>query len=64
MKRKGLQEYLHALAAMAQPELPPDDDEHAAAIEAVRAWLSLFLKGGVVGEAPAGADDVSSKYDD
>ena len=57
LKRKGLQEYLQALAAMAQPDLPPDDDEHASATEAVRTWLGLFLKGGAVGEAPDAEDD-------
>ena len=54
LKRKALQEYLQALAAIAQPDIPPDDDEHAGAVEAIRTWLGRFLRGEAVGEAAAG----------
>ena len=48
-KRKAYQEYLQAVAALAQPDMSPDGDvdgEHAAAVEALRATLSSFVRGG------------------
>ena len=62
-----MQDYLQALACLAQPPLREysyDDDEHSAALERLRTWLGVFLRGGTLGEASNQPSNGSSLGDD